>query len=522
MFDRGSDSGYDYGDPYGDPYGGYGGEPQGGGGMQMPDFSGVKAPSVDIKKFMPLIVIGVILLVIGGAVMFYLGSQHTITFNIMEKDGGNIYARLEIEAPDGTSVFRQSNTQSEQVTLGAGEYDLKVSKSGYAPYTKTINVPEDTSGGNYSIELYKDLDADLVISIEEGVDSIYGTRMISGEIEIQNKEKEIKQEELIASSADLKVLFPGDSLNNWAVSVSPQASTTVKFQIGMKTAPSSEEDVEVRFYIKGAEISKTLKLNSNPTPEIAVTFRKNTEDIKAGDNEANIFDLKIKNNSRFPARDIVIDIVPNAGFEKYLSWFEFNDYDVNKYSYIIENMGGKGDPDEEIKPVLYVKVPADVTIGTEFKGSLVVSSVTFEKSQIIDLYYTVSDAVVAGIEVDLGNDPITVKETKDLTFEISNSGEFDIEDVELKVVNFSECDASWFEFLDDDDGDYVVNTGLLKEKNDPNDGDVEEFDVRLLPGFPGTDRVDCKIQWSYTDPITGDLVVDDEIYTIIYDRPDED
>lgn len=521
MYDKDFGGGYDYGGPSGDYGGDYYGDPQDGQkGPGLPDFSGVKAPKMDMTKLKPLIFLGIILLIIGGGIFFFLSIQHNITFNIEEANGPEVYARIDIEKPDGTRVYRNSNIASDQVNLWNGEYDITVTKSGYDPFTRSIIVPDDTPDDLYGITLHRSLNATISVSTNQ-ITSIYGTKSIPGEVTIQNNGTEAFQGELKIDSEEVEVTFPNGNKNNYSITLPGNSPTIITFDLAMKEAPNNTSPVSLDFIITGTIIKQKVDLTANPSPELELSESDLTNTkITAG---AQIKEeIDVSNESSFEARDLKIEIVPDPNYEDRLSWFTFSPFVGEAYKTEISLLAKRRDAGDSKTLRLFVEPPISASIGDEFKGHFILDSNTLESPLSIPVHYVITKVLETNVTLSTGSTPVTVKtQSVDKKFTITNDGATNVENVVLKVENYSICDITWLRFLNDEDLDSQIEIGTLPKKGTT--GNSRDINLRLVEGALSSGKVDCKLVWTYSDPINiGETLTEFVFYTINYEAPEED
>lgn len=457
-----------------------------------------------VKKYLPLAVGLVVLVLIIFGIMWVLGQNTTATYNIKALDGNALSeARLIIFYTDDTTKkppYDQTGSATHNVTLEYGTYRFRTTLDGYKPDTRTIEFNSETQG--QTIELVRDIDADIIV--EFGSNRIYSGEPIEGTITIRNNRQESLSGEILTKNSSLEVTV--DRLFN----ISGAGDRQIPFKITGGSV-TKETEGSTTISIKGTKISQTIKLTVYPTVparEISITgisdpFRD--EGLTSGIN-ATPKRITIKNNSKtIPLENIKLTIVPDTGFEDKLNWFEFGNTGSDKSTISVSQI--RVGESEII--TLNIKPPIQSEIGDEFKGVLKIESLSMQTQQTYTMIFKVKTKGTAeiaftptSIKVECRETGCTTENNVDIG-SIKNSGKQDIDYIKLNWANSNVGGI----VVDPLCSQWAYLT--LNEITSLTTGKSQKIYADLTPTLSnGKTSILCALEWEFTDPTNQTLVKD--------------
>ncbi len=462
-------------------------------GSDLGDDNYSDKPKIDIKKFMPLIIIAIIGIIIVAFIMVYFGSQQEVTINIEEYGGGTLSVSPTLTLYSNNEIiYGPKSGELHKVTLANGTYDYAVISSDYKTDRGTITIgPENKS---IDISLEKDIQAEL--SINASFDKIYAGQTLNGSIHITEVETGISNAKIVVTDSEkLLTITPTQS----TINISEGGVLFVDFSVSVSETITTSIDTTINISIGGTRIKDTLKITVNPTVKpasITITGSLNKTDLTAGQ-FLTPTTLKIKNNDKkIDLEDVTIEIIPDAASQDKLNWFEFLNYQDVAYKYSISKILKNS---EEIVS-LKVNVPITAEIGDEFTGKLVISSNSLESKKEQTMIYRVKSkptvslkltkTVLSAIcpagdcpEIDLGIEKV----------QLENNGSATVNNVVVTIDPNNldpEC-TYWFE-----PSTYTISTIDPKEK--------VTLNMKIWPiTITETTKRTCYFLWAYDDPTTG-------------------
>ncbi len=500
--------------------GGGGAMPQQPQGFQMPqinmpnfDTSRLQGPQMDIKKFIPIIVVLVIVAIIGIAVLTWLGMQHPVTINLTDMDGTTIQGTLLLKDSQGnkvTAMIPKNISDSFTGTLMEGDYSATVSVLGYTKTTKPIKVTSEKN--NFTIQLERILSATLSSSLENT--KIYEGQTITGKLTVHNTGDQFALSDIInASTANIEAkitntspdpIMPGDTILDFNAKIK---STT--------TALTKSTPATVQFKIKGTSIlSEKRDLSAMPVVsdteiDISPTGKITTSGLTAGTRTP--LNITITNkNKTLPVENLVITInTDNSEYAQNLSWLEFNQSVTGEpNTIIIENI----DPNNGKKQItLYITPPINAAVNDAFIGYLSLTSYSIKREKRPDVEFKVTTAKKADLTLNGIDSPFSVScfkststcETKSLTpnaVYFKNNGNVDITNVSFEVLllngaSTTNCQQYLSRFVTSNSDPLKIP--LIKA------GAQEPISVDLTASYEDTSTfADCVIQWKYINPVS--------------------
>ena len=467
------------------------------------------------KKIIPIVIVAIIALVVIGFVFSFLSSQQTVNFTIKELDGKTISgARLIIEDSAGNKVLNKSGS-NQTITLGPGEYSIRVTSIYHEPYGDTITIPNmdgDQRDDSIVVDLKKNLEGKITIDLAET--EIYEKQTISGEIKIENTgDEDMIDDELFvdpSTSSDLR----GDiNFSPTTFTVSAGGSSIVSFTVTLDEdieEIKSNETIEIR--IKGTDISDDKEINlipavSDKSIEISGdvdTKQLQDDGLSAGERED--FDITIENDSSdIPLNNIKLTIIPDGEYVDELSWFEFADYaGSEKHTAIVSSIS----PDSEETLILKITPSVDSEIGNQFKGTLLIESLSIEERTIsINLDLIVEEDKRAKLEFD--NDDISTDcylNEADCA-PISTLGILKLENIGDVKINNINIDFDESSGSDIDCGLWIDLTVKTKTSLDVDEVWNIPFELNI-PAGTEEPYTTCFLKAAYIDPLTQSTKVD--------------
>ena len=508
-------------DPYSEPnYNpGGGAMPQQPQGFQMPKFdmpsfdtSGLQGPSIDFKKFIPIIVVLVIIAIIGIAVLTWLGMQHTVTINLTDTDGNPVEGRLILKDTQGNTIKSMNPKVSSDTfsgTLMEGDYIATIPETtGYNKATSSIKVTSDKT--SFTIKIARNLNATLSLALD--YTKIYDGQIISGKLSIQNNGEPFNLSDVISASSeniDAKIINTSPETIN-------QGPTILDFNAKLKnTAPLTKiTTASVQFKVSGTSVlSEKTDLQAIPVVsdteiEISPSGKISSLGLTAGARTTLTITITNKNRS-FPIENLLLTInTDNSDYTQNLDWAEFTQSVPNQpNSILIENI----DPNDKEPVTLNITPPITADVADAFLGYLSLTSYSIKREKRSDVEFKVSTAKKAALQLSGLDTTYTVRcykstsncETKPLppnTIKFKNSGTVDIANVEFKVdllnpASTTNCQQYLTRFV-------TTNTDPLKIPL-IKAGAEESISVDITAFYEDTSTfADCVISWKYLDPLS--------------------
>lgn len=490
--------------------GGYN-EPNQGNGFSMPSFSGPEI-NFDFKKFMPIIIAIIIVIIIGFFVLSWLGSQQTVTINLMTPDNQLVEGKIILKTSDGKAVaFSPKGDSSEfTATLWPGEYKITITADGYKTVlNRTFTIPAENK--QVDINVVRDLDAALNTSTE--YTQIYQGQTITGKINILNSGTEFSAADIIpVSSTQLQIttIVPPNSV------ISPGGNINIDFNAKIKDGLTIKTDgisANISFRIKGTNITSN-KLELKALPAIALTDVKVTGNLTIAKLVAGeTYDtakITIQNASKtLPMKNVLISIVPNEGYEDKLDWFEFSQGNTDaKNTITIDTI----DPGVKKELLLFITPPVTANKEDKFSGYLSVKTFSVKEESKTNVLYTVATAKTIGVEL-IGTTKLTAKCSKT---EEACTPIVLVNDLKLANIGNTKITNITVEIDFNDSTDPITcSTWITPQKQiipklEPK-GATADADLAAVPltinvaKSIGGNEVGCRLKWTYTNELDGTL-----------------
>jgi len=505
LFDR------NYDEPNYNPGGGnYGPSPQ-------PGFSMPGMPDFDLKKYLPLIVIVIIVLTAGFFILSWLGSQQTVTIKLADLENKEVQGKLIIKDKDGKILQAdpKGTASTFKITLWPGEYKVSVPiADGYKSISsKTLTIP--LSNDIYKISLIRDLDATLTINTS--YTEIFDGQTINGTINVVNSGNEF----------DVADIVPLDS-NLLQITIQPTNTTTIVqggalfLDFNAKIKDNSKLTVakktSIGFKLVGTEIvSKLLELQAIPSVATADVQINPTEiknlSLTAGKEEQ--FTITITNkNKTIPLKDIKVELVPDEGSEATLNWFKFAQADSeSEYSKTINSI----DPTKAETLKLYLTPPVAAKIGNEFKGSVRITSFSIKDDKAINVNAMIKTEKTISLVLNGLDKPFTIncskqtgvctpKTLSNAEVFFKNTGDLDISNITVVPDYASPATANCFAYLSTLSTKNTTDTTKINIIK-PDATEPLIIDLTAPEDAPDKDFARCGIKWTYLDPLNPTQII---------------
>jgi len=492
--------------------------------FEMPN---VQGPSIDFKKFMPIIIVLIIVLIIGGIIFFVLSMQQALTFNLVDGDGKSLEGRLTFYTKDSKpiQITPSGSSTSFNVTLWPGEYKYSATKDGYKPITKKPLIVPNTSGDTIKVELERDVDVTLEIKEFDSTE-IYDGQVLTGKLNVQLGSGEINFSDINAvAKAPLEVTLVPLGTNTIGL-----GSIYVDFNVRVKNGSkiTTPTPATISFRIKGTKITSEVKNLSILPSVLATELSGNATKALANENlvagrRDEMPKITIKNgNKNFQLKNVHVEIVPNAGSEQNLSWFKFNQGIVGKeYSVDIPLI----EPEDSYDLLLYVQPPSTAKQADLFDGYLLIDSYSIKGDVRSTMRYVVKTALEINV-VASGTFNASSTCPKDSamceqvilgsgTF-LENKGNTKIDEISLWIdvsdpnssTNLTSC-ATWIDLK-------TKTIASLEPSTDTTGKNKKPINMIITPvRDSGEENTNCMLRWSYKDPVDGDkLIPGEQIFTI--------
>ncbi|MFA6268401.1 MAG: hypothetical protein WC652_01175 [archaeon] len=508
-------------DPYSEPnYNpGGGASPQQGQGNQapqfnMPSFEFSGGPSFDFKKYIPLAVIIIIVLIVGYLAFSWITSQQTVTIKLLDSDLNPVSGGIILKDAQSKPIINYSPkgiAQTFTATLFPGDYFISVNAEGYS----TVNSEKCTitkENAICSITVQRDLQAILTASLEGDFTEIYAGQTLSGTVQVVNKGTEFNTEDIVpidTSFFDVKMVPSAITTLNQGGSVFIDFNAKVKDSVTLTKLTNSN----LSFKIKGSKVtSNKIALSAIPAvkaTEVTVTGTVSSTSLTAGDEKA--FTITIKNtNKNFVLKNVEIELIPDADSTQKVGWIKFGGTPSSvPNKTIIDSI----DPTKSATVTIYITPPITEKIDSELKGVLTINSYSIngEKAPLI-VNLKVSKEKKVSLTLVGVSSPFTIQCKKDTGLctarslsnsevYFSNSGDVDISSITINIDYKSPSTPNCNQYLT---GVQTLNSANTKKINTiPAKGKEPLIvDMTAPSDAPDKDMARCLLTWVYLDPVS--------------------
>lgn len=500
MFDRNFD------EPNYNPGGGYYGPEQQQGGFTLPSLSG---PNIDIKKYLPIAIVIIIVLVIGFFLFSWLTSQQTVKISLKDTDGKSLEGALKLYDKDNKPITLTPKGTASSFTannLWPGNYTIKsIIVDGYKTTSSTQPFEVPTENGEVKVVMNRDLTATLTATLTTSFLEIYEGQTISGQLNVINTGNSFDATEVAPDGNFLVITL----YNPPTTTITQGSSIYIDFNAKVKDGAklTKTQATNIAFKIKGSTItSNKIPITAMPvvsSSDVALTANVVNTALVAGEEKK--YTITIKNNNRsFPLKNIIINIEAEADTVNNLSWLEFSEENDNTpTTTTISSI----DPSKSAVVTLYVKPSATSKIGAEFKGLVKVTSFSINAEKTSSINLIVKTEKKISLELKGISSPFSIRckksdgtcETKSLsTGEVyfQNTGNVEITNISIapdyRSPSTSNCQA------------YLVGLATINTKDttkiDSIIAGAKEnllLDMTAPEDAPDKDVAKCVVRWSY-------------------------
>ncbi len=457
-----------------------------------------------VKRILKYVVIIAVIAAIGWLLYdHFIGSYMDAGISIQNLEGkpvGNNGIELR-EVGTGTIVFEDSGIASYKPRIKRGTYSIRINASGYKPFSKQVSFNEEHK--SETVKLVKDIDVEIA-GLEMPV-QLFASQEFDLIVSLENEGKSREEvefkfggdfSEFNCRAVDKPVSLAGGELADFNVKCRVPSKT------GLEKAVKGEDkegSVGIMYTLESME--KEFTLYPQPLLILPKEVGFYAMDPSDPDDAKKQEDLQVNNRSRFPLYNtrlrIEISSAEKNGIENVKGWVYFtNAAGANKNEILVEQIGERQKHNEPIE----VSIPIDA-IEEEIFGSIVIEAPFLEAPRRVNLSIQVSKSASASLK--LGFDPLqNIKysngsmQEKTETIAVENSGDLEIENIDLYVQNLGVCTPNWLSF---------TSTSSI-ERIEAGD----EKNVYITVSAPTTagvgDSAACVIKYTYTHPLTGKLV----------------
>ncbi len=472
------------------------------------DYGGNQSPPIDIKKYLPIIILIIILLVAAFLIFSWVSSQKEVNISIVDIDGNPVAGNLTLKDETGKPIEFTPKTKSTKfkANLFPGDYTATVTAENYIKLENEIITitGEEKEGEVQKLTLTKNLNATLTVALD--ATKIYESQVIGGKLNIFNSGNEFSIKDIIAVSiTPLEVTI----LPTGITTLQNGDSTNLDFEIKVKEGSNLTKatPASVTFKIKGSRIaSQKFDLVAmptvNPNDLVMTGLTETTQSLTAGTQKQYI--LKFKNNNKLiPLEDLKIEIVADSGYEDTLSWMSISGAEVAS-----ETIIPKIDPLKEQSVIVFVKAPINASKDEEFRGMIKATSYSLraEKNFLRSFKVTTETKVNLLFKMTPKIFNITCSGTTGVCTgmqklsngeaHFENTGSVAIEDITISLdLEAPEATANCQSYF------RLFTTSIDKLEAGAKDGTVV-VEVMNAPASPDTVLAEvCVLEWEYNNPL---------------------
>ncbi|MFA5931416.1 MAG: hypothetical protein WC821_03830 [archaeon] len=490
------------------------------GGFSMPSFGGPEV-NFDFKKFVPIIIAIILVLVIGFFVLSWLGSQQTITINLKTPDNQMVEGKIILKSSDGKTVaFTPKGDSSEfTATLWPGEYRITATADGYKPVlNKTFTVPIENK--QLDLNISRDLDAALNASAD--YTEIYQGQIITGKLNILNSGAEFNAADIIpiaSTQLQATTIIPANTV------VGPGGNINIDFNVKLKeglTIAAAGVANSLSFRIKGTNItSNKLELKALPSVTLAetnITGNLVFATLTAGETYTKAKIIITNPSKTLPMKNVLISILPNEGDDDKLDWFEFSQGNAEAKNTITIDVIN---PSEKKELSLFITPSMTANKGDAFTGYLSVQTFSIKAEVRKNVVYTVSTAKTVGVEL-VGTTKLTAQCPKleeacktislinDL--QLVNIGNTKIPNITVQI-DFNDPTSSPYcpQFITPQKQPLIT----LEPRGAAASADKASLpmEININKSIGGTE-IGCRLKWSYYSELDGVVVTNGKLIEI--------
>jgi len=346
------------------------------------NYNGSQMPPIDIKKYLPMIIGIIVLLIVGFLLLSWLGSQKEFTIPITDVDGTPVIGKLTLKDASGNLVEvtpKLISANSFKAKLFPGDYTATVKAENYNPLTNyTFTIASDDTGEDpiKLTPLTKNLKATLTASLD--VTKIYEKQVIGGKLNIVNSGNAFNLSDIkpvAITPLEVTILPSAETIAN------PGGALNLDFEVKIKEGSNLTKIMpsSITFKIKGSNISsQKIELQAMPTvAKTDITMTGLTETVKtltAGTPVPYILIFKNKSKT-VTVENLRVEIKADTAFENALNWMTISDAETAANEIIIPTINPLGE--EKIR--IYVTAPIASKLNEEFRGKIVLSSYSLKE-----------------------------------------------------------------------------------------------------------------------------------------------
>jgi len=465
-------------------------------------------PSVEIKKFLPIILAIVVVLVAGFLVLSWLNSQQDLTIQLTDPDG-SVEGRITLKDSQSKPIIDivpKGASSSFETKLWPGEYKIDAFVEGYKRKSQSFSVPVE--GDELEIELERDLQANITVTFDYA--KLFKGQKLSGKINMINTGNQFNIEDLKPEPSamfDIRITSQSKGALRSGDSIYLDFDASIK-ETAKLTAPTQDG---IQFRLMGSNVkSNKLNVQAMPTVQaIEITFPASVVKTKMEAGKEETIDITVKNNNKtIPIENLELEIVPDSDSTQNLDWFRFSQAGDELHKVNIPSI----EPTKSVTIKLYVKTAVSAKINDFFKGTLKATSysVTGEKTSTMDFKVTTEKDVA--LKFTASGNPYTISCKKSTStcenkvmsnneVKIKNEGDVEITNLKIEIDYINNATSAncpqylrSFIVVDSADGSKITSIKPNEEKG---------IKVELTAPFAGEekDSATCVVKWTYIDPL---------------------
>jgi hypothetical protein len=497
--------------------GGYGGEdnaPQGG-GFASPE---------NMKKYMKLGGILIVVLIIAFIAYSIISSQQTIRIILVDPNGDDLAGTLSIRDSSQklVTISPLGKSSSFNANLWPGTYTATAKAENYKATTQDITIPSNKP--TISINLIRDLSATMSTSLDEGANEIYEGQTISGSIQITNTGNTFNVNDIVFSGeAPLSARILPSNIGDIPAGSAPIIDFNLSVSDTNAKLAGKSKTAKFSFKIKGSAI-KSNEITMQVLPAVAeskVTLTGATgivnTNLSAGTQIT--VPLKINNtDTAIPLTNITIRITPTAGSEKTLSWLSFNQSNTKDKTLVtLDAIAPKGGEDL----TLFVDPPVTAKIDDAFTGTLSIESPSIKgiiektvqfkvkTAKSVSVIYSGTNEYTINCKSTGGTTTCTALGIMDKAY-LENTGNIEVTNITLTsdLLKYgsdgSKC-QSWFTL-----GTKNIDSLTPKGTTNAKEPIQMTIDIAQPELIPASKLFTCDVKWQYVNPLEPTKTVTDD------------
>lgn len=469
-------------------------------GGEYSDYGQEANEGIDKKQIIKFAVIGIVILAVIYILFIVLTSQQTIEFEIREMDGRTITENLVILNENGERVY-SGREAIHIVTLPPGTYTYRVASMNHKPYNNTLIVGGETQP--ILIELEKDIDIRLTAEVEQE-EHIYVNQEITRVLRIDNLgNSQIDDLEIIPTSNEFNIEL---ATNNLRISAGGTTSVTFTMRTKSDSQLTNKKEETIRFRAKGTTQTESFRIELRPSvrdSDIAVrgtgisgtTLTDNR--LVAGQSKQATITIS-NNNRNIDIENILVEILPEPGYENKLTWFDFLGHTEDDETKLeISKLEERTNRDIRLN----INPPINENVDSEFRGRIRISSLGIQNDVILNISMKIERVLEAGLSMTGTSYSTTCRTSENSCQQIrtigtsslrNNSRDLEINNINLSIVDYPTSDfqcLEWITFRE-------TNISSIR----PNQSESIIWDIEPTV-HAEKENTRCVIKWEYDDPI---------------------